>query len=166
MPKKKKQNNLPYPQNLFRFLENPQHIGKIKDADGVSQVGNPVCGDVMYLYLKMGHRKGQEVIKDIKVQTYGCVAAIATSSTVAELAKGKTIQQAIDLTPQDILKQTGPLPPNKLHCSFLALDALTEALYDYLKKQKRPIPAKLKRKHLLVQEKQKSLKQRHPNWRG
>ncbi|MCD6194939.1 iron-sulfur cluster assembly scaffold protein [bacterium] len=163
MPKKKKiTSNQFYSDKILKFLKKPKHIGKIKNADGKAQVGNPICGDVMYLYLKIKKtKKGEEIIKDIKVQTYGCVAAIATSSAIAEIAKGKTLKQAIKISTQDIIDQTGSLPLNKLHCSFLALDALSEAIYNYLEKSKKPIPRALQRKHLIIQEKQKSLAQKY-----
>lgn len=157
--------NKPYPNNILKFLQKPKHIGVIKNADGKAKVGNPVCGDAMFFYLKIKKTKeNKDVIQDVKVKTYGCVAAIATASVVASLAKGKTLEQAIKISTQDIIKKTGTLPANKLHCSFLALDALNEAIYDYLKRKKQPIPKELRRKHLISQEKQKNLIKKYKQW--
>lgn len=109
-------------------------------------MGNIVCGDVMHLYIKVK----DDVIKDIKYETFGCVAAIATSSVVTDLAKGKKISEALKMTNNSILKELGGLPPIKVHCSLLAVDALNEAIYDYYKKIKKPIPQSLEEKHKMI----------------
>jgi nitrogen fixation NifU-like protein len=109
-------------------------MGEIKNPDAVGQVGNPICGDVMKIYLKVD--KKTEKIKDIKFQTMGCAAAIATSSMVTELAKGKTLKEAKKLTNQDVAKSLGQLPKIKMHCSNLAADALHDAVKNWEKVNK------------------------------
>ena len=125
-----------YTQKVMEHFKHPKNMGEIKNADGIGEVGNPTCGDVMYVYIKVGkNKKGQEIIKDIKFQTMGCIAAIATSSMVTELAKGKTLEEAKKLTRKDISNSLGKLPAIKEHCSNLAADALHEAIKDYEKKK-------------------------------
>lgn len=113
-------------------FSNPRNVGEIKDADGVGTVGNPVCGDLMTMYIKVKDNK----IEDVKFKTFGCGAAIATSSMTTELAMGKTIEEAMKITRADVAENLGGLPPIKMHCSNLAADALHEAIKDYQKKQK------------------------------
>jgi nitrogen fixation NifU-like protein len=106
------------------------------------------CGDVMYIYIKIKKtKKGKDVISDVKFETFGCVAALATSSMITTMAKGKTIEEALKITKMDVAKSLGGLPKIKLHCSVLASDALTEAIYDYLSKNKLPIPEDLEKRH-------------------
>ena len=112
---------------------NPRNVGEIKDADGVGTVGNPTCGDVMTIYIKVK----DEIIIDIKFKTFGCAAAIATSSILTEMAKGKMLDEALEITRDDVANELGGLPAIKLHCSNLAADALREAIKDYRKKNKR-----------------------------
>jgi nitrogen fixation NifU-like protein len=116
----------------MEHFQNPKNVGEMKGADGIGKVGNPVCGDMMWVYIKVRDNK----IKDIKFKTFGCVAAIATSSMLTELAKGKTLEKAENLTNKDIADSLGGLPPIKMHCSNLAANALKEAIKDYRKKQK------------------------------
>ncbi|MEM2901006.1 MAG: Fe-S cluster assembly scaffold protein NifU [Thermoplasmata archaeon] len=125
-----------YNPKVMDHFSNPRNVGEIKDADGIGKVGNPVCGDLMWIYIKVK----DDVIVDIKFKTFGCGAAIATSSMVTELAKGKTIQEGLKITRNDVAEQLGGLPPVKMHCSNLAADALHLAIADYLKKQGRPVP--------------------------
>jgi len=113
-------------------FQNPRNVGEIQDADGVGEVGNPVCGDLMTFYIKVK----DNVIQDVKYKTFGCGAAIAVSSMVSEMAKGKTIEEALDITNALVAKELGGLPPNKMHCSNLGADALHKAIEDYKKKQK------------------------------
>ena len=115
-----------YNQKVMKCFKNPKNYGKIKNASGIGKMGNEKCGDVMYLYIKV--EKG--IIKDIKWETMGCVAAIATSSEVTELAKGKTIEEAKKITRADVSKELD-LPPIKQHCSNLAAEALQAAIKDY-----------------------------------
>jgi len=114
----------------------------------VGQVGNLACGDVMKLYLKIAKNKqGQDFIKDIKFETLGCAAAIATSSVVTDLTKGKTLTEALKITNKDVVKALDDLPTIKIHCSLLAIDALTEAIYSFYKKTNQPISADFEQKH-------------------
>lgn len=107
-------------------------MGEIQDADGVGTVGNPVCGDMMTIYIKVKDNR----IEDIKFKTFGCGAAVATSSMITELAKGKTLEEALKITRKDVADALEGLPPVKMHCSNLAADALKAAIEDYYKKQK------------------------------
>ena len=120
---------------MQHFLH-PKNVGEIKDADGIGKVGNPVCGDIMHVYIKVSkNKKNEEIINDIKFKTLGCGAAIATSSMVTEIAKGKTLKEAMKITRDDVAKDLGGLPPIKMHCSNLAADALHAAIKNYLKKK-------------------------------
>jgi nitrogen fixation NifU-like protein len=105
-------------------------MGEIEDADGVGTVGNPVCGDMMTIYIKVKNKR----IEDIKFKTFGCGAAVATSSMITELAKGKTLEDALKITREDVANALEDLPPVKMHCSNLAADALRSAIKDYYKK--------------------------------
>lgn len=111
----------------------PHNMGQIKNPDGVGQVGNPVCGDIMKIYIKVKADK----ISAIKFETLGCPAAIGTSSMVTDLAKGKTLAAALKITNQDVAKSIGGLPPIKMHCSNLAADALVQAIKDYQNKHQK-----------------------------
>ena len=121
----------------MEHFKNPRNMGEMKDADAVGEVGNPVCGDLMYIYIKVGKENGKEIIKDISFQTFGCAAAIATSSMITELAKGKTLDEAIKITKKDVADALDGLPPIKMHCSNLAADGLRTAIENYRKKHKR-----------------------------
>ncbi len=147
---------LPYSKKVIQHFNKPHNYGKIKNPDGVGRVGNLTCGDLMELYIKVGqNKKGQDTIKDIKFSTFGCLAAIASSSMLTDLVKGKTIEQAIDFDRKEIVDELGGLPPIKVHCSVLAGDALIEAIHDYLIKNKKPIPEALNKRHQqLAKEKQ------------
>lgn len=153
-----------YSEEAMRHFRSPKNMGEIKGADGIGKVGNVVCGDVMWLYIKVGKdKKGREIVKDVKWRTFGCVAAIATSSVVSTIAKGKTIEELIDLSNEKIVEELKGLPPVKVHCSLLAVDALHEAIYDYLKKKKRPVPEKLEKKHQRITKEIESIEKRHKN---
>ncbi|MCD6521802.1 Fe-S cluster assembly scaffold protein NifU [Candidatus Calescamantes bacterium] len=121
-----------YSKKVIEHFMNPRNMGRIENPDGVGRVGNPICGDLMEVMIKVENGR----IKDIKFKTFGCAAAIATSSMITELAKGKTIEEAMKITRNDIADALEGLPPIKMHCSNLATDALREAIKDYLKKQK------------------------------
>jgi nitrogen fixation NifU-like protein len=127
---------LPYSQKVMDHFTNPRNVGEIVDASGIGTVGNPVCGDVMKMYLKIEN----DVIVDIKFKTFGCGAAVATSSMVTEMVKGKTITQALTITNNAVAEALGGLPAKKMHCSVLAEEALRSALKDYYKKQGKPVP--------------------------
>jgi len=121
-----------YTQKVLDHFKNPRNQGTIKDADGIGEVGNPTCGDIMKIYIKIGKN---EVIDDIKFETLGCGAAIATSSMLTEMAKGKTIDEALKIQKLDIAGELGGLPEPKLHCSILAHDGLQKAVEDYKQKK-------------------------------
>ena len=116
-----------YSEKVLEHFKDPQNVGEMKDADGLGTVGNPVCGDMMSMYIKVKDDK----IDDISFKTFGCGAAIATSSMTTELAKGKTLDEAIDISRQDVADALDGLPPVKMHCSNLAADALHEAIKNY-----------------------------------
>lgn len=154
-----------YSEKVISHFQKPHNRGKMKNPDGVGKVGNIVCGDVMWLYIKVGKNKeGKEVIKDIKFETFGCVAAIATSSVITDLANGKTIEEALNISKEEIIKSLGGLPPVKIHCSVLAVDALYEAIYDYLKSKKRPIPEKLLLFHQRIEKEKKIIEKKYKEW--
>jgi nitrogen fixation protein NifU and related proteins len=121
-----------YSKKVLEYFMRPHNQGKIKNADGVGIVGNPVCGDIMRIYIKVGKNKKKEnIVKDIKFETLGCGAAIATSSMVTDLAKGKTLKEAMEITRKNVADKLEGLPPTKMHCSNLAADALHEAIKNY-----------------------------------
>ena len=131
----------PYTKKVLDHFRNPHNFGRMKKPDGVGKVGNIICGDVMWLYIKVGKdKKGREIIKDISFETFGCVAALATSSVITDLAKGKTLKAALNIDKKNVIKSLGDLPAIKIHCSVLAIEALAEAIYDYLSKNKKEIP--------------------------
>jgi len=120
-----------YSKKVMEHFMNPKNVGEIKNPDGYGKVGNPVCGDVMEIFIKVK----DDIITDIKFKTFGCGSAIATSSMVTELAKGKHIDEALKLTRRDVANELDGLPPQKMHCSNLAADALHEAIKDYKNKK-------------------------------
>ena len=120
-----------YSNKVMDHFMNPRNVGEIPDADGVGQVGNPVCGDIMKMYLKIENN----VITDVKFKTFGCGAAVATSSMATELVKGKTLDEALEITNKAVAEALDGLPPVKMHCSNLAADAMHEAIKDYMSKQ-------------------------------
>ena len=119
-----------YSEKVMDHFQNPRNVGEIEDADGIGRVGNPACGDIMALYIKVADGR----IVDARFKTFGCGAAIATSSMVTELVKGKTIEEALKISKQTVAEALEGLPPTKMHCSNLAEDALRAAIEDYLKK--------------------------------
>ncbi|ABR54085.1 nitrogen-fixing NifU domain protein [Methanococcus vannielii SB] len=121
-----------YSEKVMEHFSNPKNAGEIKNPSGVGTVGNPSCGDLMTIYIYVE----DEIIKDIKFKTFGCGAAIATSSMITELSKGKPINEALKITKSDVADALDGLPPVKMHCSNLAADALHAAIADYLEKQK------------------------------
>lgn len=128
-------NNL-YSKKVLKHFNNPQNVGTIRNPDGVATVGNPVCGDIMKLYIKVGKKDNKDYIKNIKFQTLGCGAAIATSSMITILVKGKSIEKALKVSKATLIKELDGLPVNKLHCSLLAEEALKKAIKDYYNKIK------------------------------
>jgi nitrogen fixation NifU-like protein len=122
-----------YSEKVLKHFKDPHNVGEIKDADAEGTVGNPVCGDLMTMYIKVKDDR----IEDIKFKTYGCGAAIATSSMTTDLAKGKTLDEAMKITRQSVAEALDGLPPVKMHCSNLAADALHEAIKNYREKKKK-----------------------------
>lgn len=121
-----------YTEKVMDHFENPRNVGEIENPDGVGQVGNPTCGDIMKIYLKVND---DNVIEDVKFKTFGCGAAIATSSMVTEMVKGKTLDEALKISNKAVAEALGGLPPKKMHCSNLAADALHSAIEDYMSKK-------------------------------
>ncbi len=122
-----------YSKKVMEHFMNPRNVGVIEDPDGYGKVGNPICGDVMEIFIKV--KDG--IITDIKFRTFGCGSAIATSSMITELAKGKHVDEAIKITRSDVADELDGLPPQKMHCSNLAADALSDAIKDYKNKKKK-----------------------------
>jgi len=122
-----------YSDKVMEHFKNPRNMGEMEDADSVGEVGNPTCGDLMYIYIKVK----DNVIKDISFQTFGCGAAIATSSMITELAKGKTLEEGMKITRKDVADALDGLPPIKMHCSNLAADGLHKAIENYLSGNKK-----------------------------
>ena len=120
-----------YTEKVMREFENPHNVGELADANAVGEVGNAKCGDIMKIYMKIE----DDIIKDIKFKTFGCGAAIATSSIATEMVKGKTIKEALALTNKQVMDELGGLPPQKIHCSVLAEEAIAAAITDYYKRQ-------------------------------
>lgn len=127
---------LPYSEKVMDHFTNPRNVGEIPGASGIGTVGNPVCGDVMKMYLKIENN----IIVDVKFKTFGCGAAVATSSMVTEMVKGKSITEALTITNKAVAQALGGLPAIKMHCSVLAEEALRSALKDYYKKQGLAVP--------------------------
>ena len=126
-----------YSKEVMERFRHPKHLGDIKDADVMGKVGNPMCGDVMELFVKIDkNEQGKDYIKDIKVKTYGCVAAISSSDVLCDLAIGKTLEEAKKISKDDVVSKLGTLPPAKIHCSVLASDALKKAIENYEQKNK------------------------------
>lgn len=121
-----------YGEKVMDHFSNPRNVGEIKNADGVGTTGNPTCGDIMKMFLKIGkNADGEEYIEDVKFLTFGCGAAVATSSMVTEMVKGKTLEEAEKVSNAAVAEALGGLPPIKMHCSNLAANALHEAIKDY-----------------------------------
>ena len=123
-----------YSEKVMDHFEHPRNVGEIQDASGVGTVGNPKCGDIMRIFLKVNDETG--VIEDVKFKTFGCGAAVATSSMATEMIKGKTIDEALELTNAAVVEALEGLPPQKIHCSVLAEEAVKAAIEDYKSKKK------------------------------
>lgn len=119
-----------YSEKVMDHFKNPRNVGVIENADGVGEVGNPVCGDIMKIYLKIDH----DIIEDVRFETFGCGSAIASSSMATEMIKGKPLSEALGLTNKAVTEALGGLPPHKLHCSVLAEEAVQKAIRDYYDK--------------------------------
>lgn len=129
-----------YSEKVMDHFKNPRNVGEIEDADGVGEVGNPVCGDIMKMYLKIKN----DVIVDCKFKTFGCGSAIATSSMATELIKGKTVQEALELSNKAVVEALDGLPARKIHCSVLAEEAIKSALVDYYTRKGLELPEEIK----------------------
>jgi nitrogen fixation NifU-like protein len=122
-----------YSKKVMEHFTNPRNVGEIPDADGVGTEGNPVCGDVMKIFIKVDNGK----IIDAKFKTFGCGAAIAVSSMITEMVKGKTLEEALNISKDVVADALGGLPPQKMHCSMVGADALHKAIKDYKRKHKK-----------------------------
>ena len=131
-----------YSEKVMDHFANPRNVGEIEDADGIGEVGNSKCGDIMKMYIKVE----DETITDVKFKTFGCGAAIATSSMATELVKGKTIPEALQLTNQAVMEALDGLPPVKVHCSVLAEEAIKAAVSDYYTKQGKSLDTEIENK--------------------
>ena len=129
-----------YSEKVMDHFEHPRNVGEIENADGVGEVGNPTCGDIMRIYLKIDN----DIITDVKFKTFGCGSAIASSSMATELIKGKSIKEALELTNKAVVEALDGLPARKIHCSVLAEDAIKSALVDYYEKNGLELPDEIK----------------------
>lgn len=178
-----------YNQKVLKYFQKAKNMGKLKNPDGIGKVGNIACGDVMWVYIKVKaalskadprktapdqvaapHQAAaqdlldQYLIAEIKFETFGCVAAIASSTMITELAKGKTLSQALKINRADVVDSLGGLPPVKIHCSVLAADALAEAVYDYLLKQKQVVPDYLQKRHQRLEKEKQLIAEKFHHW--
>jgi nitrogen fixation protein NifU and related proteins len=149
-----------YSKKVLEHFKNPHNYGKMKKPSAIGEVGNIICGDVMFIYIKVE----KELIKDISFETYGCAAAIATSSAVTDLVKGKTIDEALKITKDNIIKTLDGLPSIKIHCSLLAVDALHEAIFNYLQDAGKEIPESLRTTHKKNKKEREFVEEKHSTW--
>ncbi len=151
-----------YTDKVIEHFREPHNRGKLEEYSAIGKVGNIVCGDVMWLYIKVDQDEaGRDIITDISWETFGCTAAIATSSMVSDLAKGKTVEEAIAVTNQNVASELGGLPPIKMHCSALAADALNEAIHTYLSQEGKEIPEALQERHARIEKEVAALEKRY-----
>ena len=151
-----------YTDKVIEHFREPHNRGKLEEYSAIGKVGNIVCGDVMWLYIKVDQDEaGRDIITNISWETFGCTAAIATSSMVSDLAKGKTLEEAIAVTNQNVASELGGLPPIKMHCSALAADALNEAIYTYLSQEGKEIPEALQKRHARIEKEVAALEKRY-----
>ena len=157
-----------YSKEIVKHFKNPKNVGKIRNASGIGEAGNILCGDVMKLYLKIGeNKKGEKIIEDVKFETLGCVVAIANTSLLTTMVKGKKLEDALKIKKEDLIKRLGqPLPPFKIHCSLLAVDALKEAIYDYYLKNKLEIPEDLEKGHQRITKTKEELEKRYKGFQA
>ena len=156
-----------YTDKVIEHFREPHNRGKLEDYSAIGKVGNIVCGDVMWLYIKVDKDEAdRDIITDISWETFGCTAAIATSSMVSDLAKGKTIEEAIAVTNQDVASKLGGLPPVKMHCSALAADALNEAIHTYMVQEGKEIPEALQKRHARIEKEVAALEKRYAAFMG
>ena len=141
-----------YTEEVMEHFKDPKNMGDMENPDVTAKVGNPACGDMMEVYLKVGEKDGEKYIEDIKFKTFGCAAAIATSSVSTEMIKGESLEEAQKLEEEDISDELGGLPKIKMHCSNLAANGIHEAIYKYKKEQGMDISDDLKEKHKIAQK--------------
>lgn len=154
-----------YSKEIMKHFRHPRNIGEMKKYDGLGKVGNPICGDVLWLYIKIKkNKKGREIIEKASFSTFGCTVAIANSSLITTLVKEKTLEEAMKINKNDLLKRLKDVPPIKIHCSLLAVDALSEAIYDYLLKNKKPISEELKQRHQRIKREKEIIEKRYKKW--
>ena len=148
-----------YSKKVIKRFKNPKNIGEIKNPSGFGEAGNPLCGDFLKIYIKVAQKtqKG-EYIKKISFQTLGCCAAIAASDVICDLVKNKSLEKALKINKDRVIKSLGELPLVKYHCSLLAIDALSEAIYNYLSKNNKPISNDLKRRHQRILKENQNIK--------
>ena len=152
-----------YSKEIIKHFKNPQNVGRIKNPSGAGEAGNIYCGDIMKLYLKIGkNKKGERIIEDVKFETLGCTVAIANTSLLTTMVKGKKLEDVLKIKKDDLIKRLGqPLPPFKIHCSVLAVDALQESIYDYYSKNKIKIPEDLEKEHQRIIKTKEELEKRY-----
>jgi len=158
---------LPYSKEIIKHFRNPQNLGRIKNPDAIGEAGNVMCGDIMRIYLKIKKRNSKKIISDIKGEVFGCVIALANTSMLTTMVKGKTLEEALKIDKEELIKKLGgreKIPPFKIHCSILASDALHEAIYNYYVKNKLSIPEKLKEEHERIQKSMKIIEERHKDF--
>jgi len=157
-----------YSKEIIKHFKNPKNVGKIKKPDGSGEAGNILCGDIMRLYLKIGeNKKGEKIIKDVKFETLGCVVAVANTSLLTTMVKGKKLEDVLKIRKDDLIKRLGqPLPLFKIHCSVLAIDALKEAIYDYYLKNKLEISEDLEKEHQRITKTKEELEKRYKGFQA
>ena len=157
-----------YSKEIIKHFKNPQNVGRIKNPSGAGEAGNIYCGDIMKLYLKIGkNKKGERIIEDVKFETLGCTVAIANTSLLTTMVKGKKLEDVLKIKKDDLIKRLGqPLPPFKIHCSVLAVDALKEAIYDYYLKNKLEISEDLEKEHRRITKTKEELEKRYKGFQA
>jgi len=157
-----------YSKEIIKHFKNPKNVGKIKKPSGRGEAGNILCGDIMTLYLKIGENKKKEkIIKDVKFETLGCVVAVANTSLLTTMVKGKKLEDVLKIRKDDLIKRLGqPLPLFKIHCSILAVDALKEAIYDYYLKNKLEISEDLEKEHQRITKTKEELEKRYKGFQA
>jgi nitrogen fixation NifU-like protein len=155
-----------YSKEVMKHFLKPKNMGRLKPSNGTGEAGNLLCGDIMKIYIKVKKDKKtkKRKIVDIKFECMGCVVAIANSSMITTMAKGKTLEETIKITKDDIIKKLGKIPPIKIHCSILAVDALHEAIYDYYLRNKLSIPSELQKEHERIQKAIKTIEEGHKEY--
>jgi nitrogen fixation NifU-like protein len=150
-----------YNQKVMDHFENPRNVGEMKGADGSGRVRNPSCGDVASFQIKVGkNERGEEIIKEVRFKTFGCVAMVASSSAITELIKGKTFKKVSRVGKKELIEALEGMPFVKVHCCLIAIDGLAEAIYDYLTKKGRKIPAELGKGHERVEKYREILREK------